>query len=787
MGRWLVLWAVLLVVPGVVNAQLFPSGHPSLPQKNNQIGFTSVSVCEPQGANGDSISKSRQGTACHRQDCGFLTCSASSSSLEAHRGRVAQLAAEEELIRSAFQEAFGLDVPKPAYFTNLDSSTGAVLYWTSTVYQDAQVLRVYVYPDGTFDASTIPAQRPVGVFRTISIAIDYGNTNIADIYDTLWAEAQQRINEAHAAFAREKGYPAPIVSFEFTNILVSEGEIADPTDSDQVFKFLEGRGITDDQYDLVNVLNLDTRNPAGGFAFHGGKFIHMGWFFSATDVGVIDQSTAQSLANATYGFGASVVWGWENEWSVEYESHPSLAWGAPVLMGWEDTDGDNIPEIQDPTPYGMGEQPTQLTIDVPATAEWVDTGLDVLTGDDIEVHAVGTWIDGSVTSGPDGSATPSPDNFLNLTDLGACRTCASTPTEGHGALIGYIGDSPPAAGSYTSTAVRSEAEKVFYIGANFQGDAPNDGRLWLNKNSDAYSGYTVDNTGSVTATIETAGPDQPPVTISRIPQGKAPNLVVLVHGCCTDENGVEEWDDLGRLILEKIPNPNEWEVVVWDWHEDTPRTSDDYSSCLLCLLDDANAAYDNAIYKAILLSTAISVHPQTYKYVHLIAHSAGAKLIDEAAKQIAKYFEQFENTERPFIHLTFLDAYTRTKIDSGEEEDSEVRKGYGYVAENYPHYSEHYVDDGPGDFADATLASAFNFDITGWIGADKGDITGHQWPRIWYTRSIEFPDATGDLGFQLSLEGDYEAYSTLSQRFEPGESCHLTDLLSTAICGLKLP
>ena len=73
--------------------------------------------------------------------------------------------------------------------------------------------------------------------------------------------------------------------------------------------------------------------------------------------------------------------------------------------------------------------------------------------------------------------------------------CARTLTEGHGALIGYIGDTPPAAGSYTSTAVRSEAVKVFYIGANFRANASFDGRLWLNKNSDAYSGYMIDNSG----------------------------------------------------------------------------------------------------------------------------------------------------------------------------------------------------------------------------------------------------------------------------------------------------
>jgi hypothetical protein len=116
-------------------------------------------------------------------------------------------------------------------------------------------------------------------------------------------------------------------------------------------------------------------------------------------------------------------------------------------------------------------------------------------------------------------------------------------------------------------------------------------------------------------------------------------------------------------------------------------------------------------------------------------------------------------------------------------------KNHGYL-EGYPeHYAEHYVDKGPVNVADATLTSAFNFDITNW-GDEKVSEWwegGHIWPRRWYTRSVKFPDRTGELGFKLSLEGGNEAYSTLSQRFEPGKSCQLTDVLTTAICGIKLP
>jgi len=83
----------------------------------------------------------------------------------------------------------------------------------------------------------------------------------------------------------------------------------------------------------------------------------------------------------------------------------------------------------------------------------------------------------------------------------------------HGAAAGLLRalllhtPATPAAGSYTSTAVFQEATKVFYVGENYEASAPASGRLWLNKNTDAYSNYTADNSGQVEATIEVSPPE----------------------------------------------------------------------------------------------------------------------------------------------------------------------------------------------------------------------------------------------------------------------------------------
>jgi hypothetical protein len=62
------------------------------------------------------------------------------------------------------------------------------------------------------------------------------------------------------------------------------------------------------------------------------------------------------------------------------------------------------------------------------------------------------------------------------------------------------------------------------------------------------------------------------------PEGKAPNLVVLVHGCCTDANGFyllrKRFEEAINQALSQNPPSEAWEIVVWDWHEFTPPLTD---------------------------------------------------------------------------------------------------------------------------------------------------------------------------------------------------------------------
>jgi hypothetical protein len=176
--------------------------------------------------------------------------------------------------------------------------------------------------------------------------------------------------------------------------------------------------------------------------------------------------------------------------------------------------------------------------------KWIATGIRVTAGELLRVTATGKWTDGSTTSGPDGAAKPWPDNFFNLADLGACSFCATTKVPNWGALIGYIGDTPPKPGSYASASVRPQALRVFYVGGNYEAKVLRTGRLWLFKNADAYSGYTVDNSGSLKAKITVLPPETASQAAARA------RVAALAVGVAAPLQ--QAWDSCAQAIQDSI-------------------------------------------------------------------------------------------------------------------------------------------------------------------------------------------------------------------------------------------
>lgn len=300
---------------------------------------------------------------------------------------------------------------------------------------------------------------------------------------------------------------------------------------------------------------------------------------------------------------------------------------------------------------------------------------------------------------------------------------------------------------------------------------------------------------------------------SQLPEGKTKNLIVLVHGCCTDSTGIYEWRGLADVLIGEIlksETPGDWEVIVWDWTAYTPKPKQptvipilDPQTAIAAWIaeyaknfkDVADQAYDavsdqssrigqgsqlkNAIALAINNSSANS-----YEYIHFIGHSAGSKLIHEASQKIST---DLTMKKRPFLQVTFLDAYTRSDTD---------KNGYGSFAD----YAEHYVDKGlsigPSGSTDECLTNAFNFDITSWAPSDRTwpfPDAGHNWPRYWYEQSVTtrfltvVPTLAYGYGHPLSLEGGTVTYTKLAEDYPKGRQCVLKDRATVCITGTFAP
>lgn len=267
----------------------------------------------------------------------------------------------EQYLIDQYRLRWGINLTKPAYvFTknNLLVQGKTVRAWTSVAYLNNTRYRLYVGTNGAVLGSAVNLRfNPVSIQRTLTVVVDHGNTNIAEVMDTLLVDAQNVINADHAEHAADISWPEPIAGFEFINLLVSASEFADPlrgpkTPAD-VYALLTSKGLILEDYDLIVVMDPDPANPAGGFAFFGGNWAYIGWFLGGSDGFVtLTESDLGFLARALYHHEVGHAWGWEHSWDGNNLSYNGPLIVNPILFGWTDTDGDGIPEILDDTPYG---------------------------------------------------------------------------------------------------------------------------------------------------------------------------------------------------------------------------------------------------------------------------------------------------------------------------------------------------------------------------------------------------------------------------------------------------
>ena len=155
---------------------------------------------------------------------------------------------------------------------------------------------------------------------------------------------------------------------------------------------------------------------------------------------------------------------------------------------------------------------------------------------------------------------------------------------------------------------------------------------------------------------------------------------------------------LSKMCQVRAPNNVLWDVWIVDWR----TKADTWYAYGRLRLPDPMQAYVNAI--GIGRTLATSLKGNNYSHIHLIAHSAGANLIDFATIWL-KYWATKENRLPLEIHATFLDAYDPMSDSSRYGKSADWTDNYVDTREVFPRASGL---DGTRLF----LQNGYNIDVT---------------------------------------------------------------------------
>jgi hypothetical protein len=295
----------------------------------------------------------------------------------------------ENQVLGIFGKTFGVNIVKPAIARK--HREGVEDPWISTAYIKDEFYEVEVFPDGHADTYISPIfpntkvdfqhslfKEPVcrssGVYSMLVVFLDFGNlaVNKDELLSDLEAAAAT-VNGDYAAFPSAGPGSAPILEIHPTGVVIPvpkevKGKLITPA---QIKTYT---GMDPSAFQWVTQVDLDS---ASTFRLSSGTMAttSFGYAFSAcpavrstvniqvtidarNQLAGTDNRLADTLLSHEvfhlFGYPASHIWPCISSVSQTDRGDECVNTNIPALMlGWVDVDGDGIPEILDPTPYGI--------------------------------------------------------------------------------------------------------------------------------------------------------------------------------------------------------------------------------------------------------------------------------------------------------------------------------------------------------------------------------------------------------------------------------------------------
>jgi hypothetical protein len=261
--------------------------------------------------------------------------------------------------------------------------------WHSVVYIGNWMYDLAVYPDRVEEnvfplnmqsdgsvpiqagQKTYPICRPAGTLKVLVALVDFQNLGVTkDQALSALDTVAQDMNTKFAEYSTAGGAKSPILQLQIKGVYLSPPPtMPDHLLTPAIVKAVSGEDPAN--YDLLVQIDLDGNNTyrkvlaARNFETNGemlspclGQSLSI-WMSLDTKDKALGVDTEKELERIlsheilhTFGYPADHSWP-AGDGSLADPADDTDIFGWPTLMlGWTDTDGDGIPEIIDPTPYG---------------------------------------------------------------------------------------------------------------------------------------------------------------------------------------------------------------------------------------------------------------------------------------------------------------------------------------------------------------------------------------------------------------------------------------------------
>jgi hypothetical protein len=291
------------------------------------------------------------------------------------------MAGAQQRISELIQQQFNVSIPKPSVYRSDTPRNPSMSRWIGSAYFEGMRYYIDLYDDTHYAWSTGAYSntahkvdgdkwvfcRPSGTFRVLTVFVDYGNTG-AD-RGTLLAQVPvvvDMVNSLYVDFALNQGFSTPLMT-----VLADAAYVSPPPTPGEFLTADQLRTLTGKDptgYDFLMQIDLDangslaSRNfsdliePGGGVALQGCATGNKYGIFNIWS-SITEASSVQGGLIMDFDHELSHLFGMMDNWpfllGVVTPGGIRLDdWIPYAMFGWTDSDGDGIPEIIDPTPYG---------------------------------------------------------------------------------------------------------------------------------------------------------------------------------------------------------------------------------------------------------------------------------------------------------------------------------------------------------------------------------------------------------------------------------------------------